>query len=446
MSSNQSLHKTLGIGLTIGVTLLWLLGVIASGLVAQHEMNEVFDSALEETAQRILPLAVTEILNREDTGTVSRRALALKDHDEYLTYVVRDKLGKLLLLSHDADIEVFAEQPREGFSQTATHRIYGASAISETIFIDVAEPLTHRREAAMETVLALLLPLTVLIPLSLLIVWWIIRLSLRKVVVFQQSIEARGAGDLSPVATAQLPRELEPVALAVNRLISRLRRALDSERSFTANSAHELRTPLATALAKVQRLKPEMPSNELRKNIQEIEASLRSLAKLSEKLLELAKAEGGGALSQSPHNLVPILNMVVGDFERQAPGRINLSAPDQDVFSILDPDAFAILMRNLIENALKHGRNADKVDISLKKDGTLRVVNGGDIVPAQDMPLLPKRFVRANTDAHGSGLGLAIVAAIAEGAGINVNLLSPASGREDGFEVNLNVVIRDSST
>ncbi|MDP1716454.1 MAG: histidine kinase dimerization/phospho-acceptor domain-containing protein, partial [Burkholderiales bacterium] len=370
MSSNQSLHKTLGIGLTIGVTLLWLLGVIASGLVAQHEMNEVFDSALEETAQRILPLAVTEILNREDSDTGNRRALALKDHDEYLTYVVRDKLGNLLLLSHDADIEVFAEQPREGFSQTATHRIYGASAISETIFIDVAEPLTHRREAAMETVLALLLPLTVLIPLSLLIVWWIIRLSLRKVVVFQQSIEARGAGDLSPVATAQLPRELEPVALAVNRLIARLRRALDSERSFTANSAHELRTPLATALAKVQRLKPEMPANELQKNIHEIEASLRSLAKLSEKLLELAKAEGGGALSQSPHNLVPILNMVVGDFERQAPGRINLSAPDQDVFSILDPDAFAILMRNLIENALKHGRNADKVDISLNKDGT----------------------------------------------------------------------------
>ena len=79
MTTKTSLHKTLGTWLTTGVTLLWLSGVIASGLVARHEMNEVFDSALEETAQRILPLAVTDILNREgDPGL--ERALALKDH------------------------------------------------------------------------------------------------------------------------------------------------------------------------------------------------------------------------------------------------------------------------------------------------------------------------------------------------------------------------------
>ena len=78
MAIRTSLQKTLGIGLTLGVTLLWLLGVTASGLVAQHEMNEVFDSALEETAQRILPLAVTDILNRENGAGVSYESLATK--------------------------------------------------------------------------------------------------------------------------------------------------------------------------------------------------------------------------------------------------------------------------------------------------------------------------------------------------------------------------------
>ena len=176
MRHNRSLQKRLGVGLTLGATLLWLLGVAASGLVAQHEMNEVFDSALEETAQRILPLAVTDILNRE-TATGSRTAPALKEHDEYLTYVVRDRQGALLLQSHDADPDVFAALPREGFTDTPTHRIYGASAVSDTIYIEVAEPLAHRREAALEAGLALLAPLFILIPVSLFGIWWVLRLA-----------------------------------------------------------------------------------------------------------------------------------------------------------------------------------------------------------------------------------------------------------------------------
>ncbi|MFO8142311.1 MAG: histidine kinase dimerization/phospho-acceptor domain-containing protein, partial [Marinobacter sp.] len=353
MSTRSSLQKSLSIGLTLGVTLLWLLGVTASGLVAQHEMNEVFDSALQETAQRILPLAVTDILNREN-GTGNQTAPALKDHDEYLTYLVRDQQGKLLLQSHDADPAVFGPLPREGFSNTSTHRIYGASAVSDTIFIEVTEPLAHRREAALEAGLALLMPLVFLIPISLLGVWWIVRLSLRTVVEFQQSIESRGAGDLTPVAEDRLPKEFEPIAMAVNRLLERLHRALDTERSFTANSAHELRTPLATALAKVQRLKTQIQGDQLKENVAEIEAALRSLSMLSGKLLELAKAEGGGAISQDQHNLVPILAMIVGDFDGQVPGRIILTLPEREVNSFLDPDAFAILVRNLIENAVKH--------------------------------------------------------------------------------------------
>lgn len=439
MSNKTSLQKSLGTGLTLGITLLWLLGVTASGLVAQHEMNEVFDSALEETAQRILPLAVTDILNREN-GATSQRAPALKDHDEYLTYLVRDGQGNLLLQSHDADPRVFGTSAREGFSNTSTHRIYGASAVSDTIYIEVAEPLAHRREAALEAGLALLMPLVILIPVSLLGIWWIVRLSLRKVVEFQLSIESRGAGDLSPVAGDRLPREFEPIAMAVNRLLERLHRALEAERSFTANSAHELRTPLATALAKVQRLKTRIQSDELKNNVAEIEEALRNLSVLSGKLLELAKAEGGSAIAQNQHNVVPILAMIVADFEGQAPERMILTLPEsEEVNSFLDPDAFAILVRNLIENALKHGSSEAPVEVSLLDDGTMTVCNGGNVVPPEQLALLRNRFARSKTDAAGSGLGLAIADAIATGAGLTLHLRSPATGRQDGFEAELNV-------
>lgn len=438
MATKTSLQKDLGIGLTLGVTLLWLVAVTASGLVAQHEMNEVFDSALEETAQRILPLAVTDILNREN-GTGNKTTPALKDHDEYLTYVVRDSHGNLLLQSHDADPRIFGPVPREGFSETPLHRIYGASAVSDTIYIEVAEPLAHRREAALEAGLALLMPLVFLIPVSLVGIWWIVRRSLRKVVEFQQSIEARGAGDLSPVEGDRLPKEFEPIAVAVNRLLERLHRALEAERSFTANSAHELRTPLATALAKVQRLSTQVKGGQLKKNVAEIEDALGSLSTLSGKLLELAKAEGGSAISQTPHNLVPVLTMIVADFERRVPGRIITTLPESNVNSFLDPDAFAILLRNLVENALKHGSHNQPVEVSMENDGTLKVCNAGDIVPPEQLNQLRNRFARSKTDASGSGLGLAIADAIATGAGVALHLRSPATGRQDGFEAELNV-------
>ncbi len=354
MTTRTSLRKTLGIWLTIGVFLLWLLGVAASSMIARQEMNQVFDSALEETAQRILPLAVIDILNRE-SDTTHQRVLALREHDEYLTYLIRDVSGNILLQSHNADLSHFPEKPREGFSETPTHRIYTEGAISRTLYIEVAEPLVHRRNAVLETSLALLTPLILLIPVSLIGVWWAVRRSLRQVVVMQQSIESRGGRDLSPVAINQLPEECAPILASVNRLLGRLRRALDAERSFTANSAHELRTPLATALAKLQRLKAELQDAPVKARVEEIEDALRALSRLSEKLLELAKAEGGLVLSPSENDLVPILRLIVDDYEREAPDRLTLELPKERVVSLLDQDAFAIMVRNLIENAIRHG-------------------------------------------------------------------------------------------
>lgn len=445
MSTKVSLQRTLGISLTIGIIVLWLLGVAAAGLVARYKMNEVFDSALEETAQRILPLAVTEILNREnDTGP--QRAPMLKAHDEYLTYLVRKPSGEILLQSHDVDPELFGPQPREGFSGTATHRFYGASAVSSTIYIEVAEPLAHRRAAVLEMGLALLTPLLLLIPVSLLGVWWLIRRSLRRVVVLQQSIEARGGGDLSAVHVEHLPQEFEPLVNAVNHLLERLRRTLEAERSFTANSAHELRTPLASALAKLQRLQTKTQDEQVKVQAEEIEVSLRTLARLSEKLLELAKAEGGSVLAENYTDLVPILQMVVSDYQHKASGYLKLDVPDTSVMSLLDPDAFAILIRNLIDNALKHGASQQPVTISLTDKGVLRVVNAGEVVPPEKLALVRRRFVRSDSKSLGTGIGLAIVDAIASGAGMELKLRSPACGQPDGFEVELNIVVARTDT
>jgi two-component system OmpR family sensor kinase len=437
MKRQGSLQRRLALGLAIGVTVMWLGATLAAGLVVRHELDEAFDSALQETAQRILPLAVVDILSRENPLTTQRIA-PVRSHEEYLTYVVRDSAGNILLRSHDADPAVFPPAAKHGFTDTDTHRLYTETAVQGTIAVTVAEPLTHRRQAAFEVSLALALPLLVLIPASIAGVWWWVRLSLRPVRTFRDAIETRGSGDLTPVVAGFLPAEIEPIADAVNRLMERLRRALETERRFAANSAHELRTPIAAALAQAQRLMAETPSTPLQDRVRQIERSLRALARITEKLMQLAKAEGGGVLSETAQDLVPLVGLVANEFKRTADGaRLRIAVPERPILSPLDPDAFAILLRNLIENAVKHGAASEDVTISLDDTGLLSVSNAGPAMPAETLAKLTRPFERGRSTAEGTGLGLAIADAIASGAGTHLELLSPIPGRDDGFEARI---------
>ncbi len=435
MSRPFSLQGRLGLGLALGVAVIWLLATGLAGYVIRHEFDEAFDSALQETAQRLLPLAVLDVLGRE-TPPSSPRVTPLGGHEEFLSYVVRGPAGEVLLQSHDADLSVFPERPVRGFHDTPTHRIFGESAVSGTISIEVAEPLEHRDEATSEAVLALVLPLAILVPLSLAGVWLLVRRSMRPLRRFRAEIEARDGGDLSPIAAGALPAEIAPIAEDVNRLMERLRRVLEAERHFSANSAHELRTPIAATLAQAQRLIAEAPEGPLRHRATQIEVSLHQLARISEKLMQLARAEGGGLLCETPQDLAPVLAHLAAEFRdgAEASPRLRLSLPDGGATpSHMDPDAFAVLVRNLIENALKHGPKGGPVDVTMS-GSTVRVVNGGPALPKETLATLKGRFARGATAAKGAGLGLAIADAIAAGAGAGLDLMSPAEGRSDGFE------------
>ncbi len=435
MRMPRSLQWRLSLALGLGIALLWTATVLVTAYNLRHEMDEAFDSALEETAQRLLPLAVLDIIDREEEG-ITQRVAALRQHDEYFTYVVRDARGTVLLRSHEADEAVFPPFARLGFVETPTHRIYYDAALKGTITIAVAEPLAHRREVVSEAYLGLALPLGLLVPFSLLGVWALVRGSMTPIRAFSDGIERRGGGDLTPVAARGLPSEIEPIAEAVNHLLDRLRRTLEAERGFTANSAHELRTPVAAALAQAQRLISETTDTVARDRARHIEAALQRLARLSEKLLQLARAEGGRLETDRAVDIAPVLGMVVDEFARgtDGPGRIDVDSPASPVLSNIDPDVFAILARNLIENALIHGRREERVRVALSPEGVLRVVNGGPPVPPELLARLSRPFERGRTAANGTGLGLAIAIAIASGTGGDVTLTSPLDGRVGGFE------------
>jgi two-component system OmpR family sensor kinase len=429
-----SLQGRLALALGLGLTVLWLSTAWVTATLLRVEMDEVFDSTLEETAQRILPLAVLDILDREEAG-VGQRIATLRQHTEFFTYIVRDDRGRVLLRSHAAEDVDFPPFEGMGFRQTATHRLYYDAALQGTITIAVAEPLSHRAQVAREIQMGLALPLIVILPFGLFGVFWIVRRSLRPVRRFSDALADRGARDLSAVADGGLPDEIKPVAGAVNDVLDRLARTLEAERSFTSNAAHELRTPVAAALAQTQRLMAETTDTNAARRAADIEIALKRLTRLSEKLMQLARAEGGRLRRDSASDLRPVLVMIEREFNGVAgPARIHSDLSTEPVLSSLDPDAFAIVARNLLENALRHGIGDSPVQVQLTAGGALHVINDGPPVAPAALAKLTARFERGQTDARGSGLGLSIVQAIADGAQAKLTLHSPALGRTQGFE------------
>lgn len=441
MTAPRSLQRRLGLTLGLLLTALWMAAASVTAVLARQALDEVFDSALQETAQRILPLAVADILARDEEGVTQRQAEA-GAHQEFLTYAVRDVQGRFLMLSHDADPAVFAPWSGVGFGQTATHRYYNEQALQGTVRVTVAEPLAHRAAAAREIQLGLGLPLLVVLPIALLAITLAVRSNLDPLRCFSERLALRGARDLSRVPVDDLPTEMRPVADTLNSLLARLSAAFEAERSFAANAAHELRTPLAGAIAQVQRLQAETADAAARARGADIEATLKRLTRLSERLLQLARAEGGQLRLAQTTDLRPVARLLADELSRVAgAGRVTLELPPEAVVSDLDPDVFAILFRNLVENALRHGADGTPVAVSLTREGLLTVDNDGPVVPPAALARLVNRFERSASQAPGSGLGLAIVQAIAQRMGSALRLESPRPGQRSGFRATVTIPV-----
>ncbi len=175
------------------------------------------------------------------------------------------------------------------------------------------------------------------------------------------------------MAVDALPRELQPIVLSVNGLLARLRTALDAEREFTANSAHELRTPIAGALAQTEVLIALLADGPARDRARQVEHALTRLAGLTEKLLNWraprpgsARRTGRSTSFRSSTSSSPIFAADGGS----GPVEV-LRAPDARLFEPADPDAFAIVLRNLVENAVRHGAAEEPITIRIDESGTI---------------------------------------------------------------------------
>lgn len=452
MKRAPSIALRLALGLTAGMALLWIGAAAISVGVMQHRLDEARDEGLHQSALRLLPLALHDL--RERSGVVGRFLGTLDDDgdgdeddrmvpegaeqlDPIFTYLIRDGAGKIVLRDEDAPVELVAQLPQEGFGELDGRRTFGLLDQRSGYSIAIIETTDRRITALRDNVVALGLPLLALLPLMAGGIWLALRLALRPLEALRKDISARDSRNLEPLGSDGHPAELAPIAEAVGALLVRLKSALDAERSFAARSAHELRTPIAGALAQTQQLAAELGNGPGAARLRDIETALKKLSKLSEKLLQLARVEAGFARSDAAINLLPALKLVQRDISATSLWRDRLTLETGGATRLtaaIDPDAFAIALRNLVENGLKHGAPEKPVRIVLGQGATLRVINDGDIVSPADLARLGQPFVRGDTAADGSGLGLSIARSILEQAGGKLTLHSPATGADNGFE------------
>ncbi|RWM05378.1 ATP-binding protein [Mesorhizobium sp.] len=438
MRSPRSLQGRLLLSLGAVLLVIWVGAAWTTAVLLRHGIEDVFDSSLQETAQRLLPLAVLDIVGRENPDVGSQRLGAIRSHDELLTYVVRDDKGNVLLQSHAADVSVFAPYEGPGFGRTATHRLYSEEALQGTVRITMAEPLAHRAQVVRDVQMGLGLPILLIIPAAFAAIVLAVRRSMRPLRAFREQLETRSEKDLGPVASDDLPSEVAPLAVTLNALLERLRAAFEAERSLATNTAHELRTPLAGAIAQAQRIRKETTEPQTAQRGADIEATLKRLTARAERLMQLARAEGSRLRLERTSDLRAALRVVVDDLRRSVPQeRVILRMPETPVMCDIDPDATGILCRNLIENALRYGSDSSPVEVTLDPDGLLTVSNDGPVVSPETLARLANRFERGGTLARGSGIGLSIVSTIADRMGSPLILKSPRPGTQSGFEASV---------
>lgn len=361
----------------------WLATVALSAMVLDHEMNEMFDEEL-----RALVETTVLFLDTAPSGAIPRTlGIETSDGERVLRILAPDR----------ADTPApWPALGGDGFHDAPGWRILRQGA--EGVVIEAAHATTWRREEMLEAASAFLV---LALPLIGLLLWGlrgIVTAATAPVATLARNVAARAPDDLSPMAAEALPEEVLPLVRALDGYLARIDALRQSERAFIANAAHELRTPLASVRNRL--------ALSADPDTQAATATIDALTRRVERLLQLSRMEAGLGLGRGPADLIRILRLLIDDLAPGARHAIRLDDGDLDRLDVAaDPDALAILLRNLIENALEHGTG--EVQIKVTSDGHLAIEN-----PAQK-PRLDRDRYASGPNSSGAGLGLSIIHALA---------------------------------
>lgn len=447
-TASHSLRGRLLWFVLVAILLAAVLQAATAYRSALQQADAMFDDHLQQVARSLrssIPLGSLLAEGQDNT-----------DFDLYVQIWGKD--GTQLFRSTDS-----ALPPRAvlGFSDVeangSRYRVYSLQAPLQTV--QIAQDLSARTARAQALAVRAVLPFVLLTPLLMLAVWWVINRSLQPIERARRDVARRAADDFSPLADTGLPDEVRPLVDELNLLFGRVRSAFDAQKNFVADAAHELRSPLTALKLQAQALRQANHSGDNTEatreaNVARLNQGIDRAIRLVEQLLTLARAEASTqpvATPVTPASLVDlteVIQLAVADVLPQARYKhidLGLSGdtPTQRVLVSGQSEALRMMLRNLLDNAVKYTPDSGQVDVSLRLEGdqcVLSVEDSGPGIAREDRARVFDRFFRATEVAHetGSGLGLAIVKVIAVQHGAAVTLKQ--SARLGGLlvEVHLN--------
>ena len=411
--------------------LVWLLVGGLTFHVTKTVISQQLDAGLQETAQRLLPLALDDYLSSK-LPQISRRGIQSDEpgfttllfsqvlvdgeHSERIIYqLIEIPTNRILLQSHQSPDWVaeanantaqgaFEIESAFGFNELTGDQRYG---------LRVLESRTSREQAFAKLLLPILTPISLVTPLLLGVLVFIVWQSLRPLRALVEAIAAQDPEQTRQIEIAELPKDLQLLMNHLNGLMYRVSRLVKREKQFASNTAHELRTPLMLMTARLSRIIGASQEPETRLEMEQLQANLQQLSRVTEKLLELARSDRDAPIQPTKFGLAKIVDVLM--LEQQSKGVCIAHSIPADVQVETDLDAFGILLKNLLENAVKY--NADReipIMIEWRNGESLCVRNASKVIEKTKLRSLEQRFKRIETKKPGHGLGLTIVAAIAE--------------------------------
>nr|WP_217908368.1 ATP-binding protein [Burkholderia glumae] len=411
--------------------LIWLLAIVVAGVGAAGwliyrqalaEANELFDYQLQEIAAALPSEPFSQVFGSRTTGG-----------DEGIVIQIWNRNGNLMYFSHPR--APIAPRAELGFSTEHTDRgewrVYGA-IVGDNV-VQLAQPVSVRNRLAASVALRTLWPLIVLLPFLGAAVWMIVGRGMRPLRRVTRAVESRRPEALDPLPDARLPLEVQPLVHALNGLLSRLAAALDTQKAFVADAAHELRTPLAAVQIQAQLVARAQDDETRREALADLQNGVTRATRLAEQLLALARSEPDGAGVIEPVALDEVLAGCVSAYAIVAQKRgidLGIEATEPAVIDA-DIGALRVMINNVLDNAVKYTPDGGRIDVSLgfAPDGPalVRIADSGPGIPPDERERVFDRFyrdssARARTDVSGSGLGLAIVKRVAAQQGAVVTL------------------------
>ncbi|HEX7908390.1 MAG TPA: ATP-binding protein [Paraburkholderia sp.] len=289
--------------------------------------------------------------------------------------------------------------------------------------IAVAEPSALRDEIAQDGAMRTLVPMLLLLPGLFIVIVVIVRTKLAPLTRLASVVDRQTDTSLEPLPEDGITNEVLPFVRSINRLITRLKEAISHQRRFVASAAHELRSPLAALSLQAGNLGATVMSPEARERLMAFQAGLRRTHRLVEQLLALARSEQGALEQPVSVSLravaTEVINATIG-FARDKDIDLGFEHFDE-LDAVVDVSSVTVVLRNLVDNAVRYTPAGGKVDVSVVHAGSevmFEVVDSGPGIPDQELVHVLEPFYRLNHSvASGSGLGLSIVSEIARRTG-----------------------------